>query len=82
MNEATDPQTPALSPEQVVVQMRQRVLQGERLSREQVRDVLTALRANRRSAAEAAGKKTAAKTPARSPAELLAALAKKPVAQP
>lgn len=81
MDQATNT-APALPPEQVVIQMRQRVLAGEQLSREEVRDVLTALRANRRAAAEAAGKKSAAKAPARSPAELLAALAKKPVVQP
>lgn len=72
---------PTKPPEQVVVEMRQRVLSGgPALSREEVRDVLTALRANRRAAAEAAGKKSASKVPARSPAELLAALKTKPVA--
>lgn len=61
-------------PEQVIVELRARVNAGQALTREQVREALAALRQNRLSAAESAGKSKKASAPVRSASELLAGL--------
>lgn len=61
-------------PEQVIVELRARVNAGQALTREQVREALTALRQSRMAAAEAAGTKKKAATPVRPASELLAGL--------
>lgn len=61
-------------PEQVITELRARVNAGQALTRDQVREALAALRQNRLSAAEAAGKSKKSAAPTRSAAELLAGL--------
>lgn len=61
-------------PEQVITELRARVNAGQSLTREQVREALSALRQNRMSAAEAAGKSKKSAAPTRSASELLAGL--------
>lgn len=61
-------------PEQIITELRARVNAGQALTREQVREALAALRQNRMTAAEQAGKTKKAATPVRSASELLAGL--------
>lgn len=78
------PATPAMAshpplpiqrpPEQIITELRARVNAGQALTRDQVREALAALRQNRMTAAEAAGKSKKAAAPVRSASELLASL--------
>lgn len=74
IQQPTPPQPPK-SPEQIIVELRARVQAGQPLTREQVREALAALRQNRLTAAEQAGKKARPSAqPTRSASELLASL--------
>lgn len=72
------PQHPPLPiarpPEQIITELRARVNAGQALTRDQVREALAALRQNRMTAAEAAGKTKKSAAPVRSASELLASL--------
>lgn len=61
-------------PEQIITELRARVNAGQALTRDQVREALAALRQNRLSAAEQAGKTKKSAAPTRSATELLAGL--------